>query len=217
ARLALAAERFRLLGRVDRRVVVSGQAQLQLDAERLALDGRFRVDEGLVDFTRSDAPALSDDVVVVRAGSARGEEPADRPKAGTKRDVAVDLRVDLGDHLRLKGRGLDTRLAGELHITAPGGQLALFGTVRTVAGTYDAYGQKLAIDRGNLLFNGPVENPRLDIEATRRNTDIRVGVAVTGTALDPRIRLFSDPEMSEMDKLSWLVLGRASSGLGGAD
>ncbi len=217
ARLSLTAERFRLLGRVDRRLVVSGQAQLELDAERLALAGRFRVDEGRIDFTRSDAPALSDDVIVVRAGSTREDEPADKPAGGAKRNVVVDLHVDLGDNLRLKGRGLDTRLAGELHITAPGGQLALFGTVRTVEGTYDAYGQKLAIDRGNLIFNGPVENPRLDIEATRRNTDIRVGVSVTGTALDPRVRLFSDPEMSEMDKLSWLVLGRASSGLGGAD
>jgi len=32
---------------------------------------------------------------------------------------------------------------------------------------------------------------------------------VGGTALDPRVRLFSEPEMSDMDKLSWLVLGRA--------
>ncbi|MGH8796063.1 MAG: translocation/assembly module TamB domain-containing protein, partial [Caldimonas sp.] len=83
--------------------------------------------------------------------------------------------------------------------------------------TYAAYGQKLAIDRGQLTFTGAVENPRLDIEATRPNLDVRVGVAVTGTALIPRVRLFSEPEMSEMDKLSWLVLGRASEGLGRSD
>jgi len=218
ADLRLTAERFQVLGRVDRRIVMSGQAQLQLDAQALALDGRFRVDEGLIDVSRSDAPALSDDVIVVRGGrEVASEPPPDAAAAAPRRDLRVDLHLDLGDQLRLRGRGLDTRLAGELHITTPDGQLALFGTVRTVDGTYDAYGQKLAIDRGTLIFNGPVENPRLDIEATRRNTDIRVGVAVSGTALDPRVRLFSDPEMSQTDKLSWLVLGRASSGLGGAD
>ena len=51
----------------------------------------------------------------------------------------------------------------------------------------------------------------------RPNLDVRVGVAITGTAVNPRVRLFSEPEMSDIDKLSWLVLGRASDGLGRAD
>src|SRR5207247_6136902 len=105
-------------------------------------------------------------------------------------------------------------LRGDLHITSPGGQMAVSGTVRAAEGTYAAYGQKLTIDRGLITFNGPAENPRLDIEATRPNTDVRVGVLVGGTALNPRVRLFSEPELSEVDKLSWLVLGRATDGLG---
>ena len=51
----------------------------------------------------------------------------------------------------------------------------------------------------------------------RPNLDVRVGVAVTGTALVPRIRLFSDPDMSDADKLSWLLRGRASEGPGSGD
>jgi translocation and assembly module TamB len=95
--------------------------------------------------------------------------------------------------------------------------MAVNGTVSTVGGTYAAYGQKLAIERGQVTFNGPVENPRLDIEATRPHLDLRVGVLVTGTALNPRVRLFSEPEMAEVDKLSWLVLGRAGDNLGRTD
>ena len=45
----------------------------------------------------------------------------------------------------------------------------------------------------------------------------RSGVAITGSTLNPRIRLFSEPELSEIDKLSWLVMGRASDGLGRTD
>ena len=117
----------------------------------------------------------------------------------------------------MRGRGLDAGLRGELRLTSPSGRLAVNGTLRAVDGTYQAYGQKLDIERGVLSFAGPVENPRLDIEATRPNLDVRVGVAVTGTALNPRIRLFSEPELSDLDKLSWLVLGRASETTGGAD
>ena len=226
ATVTLTAEHFQLLGRVDRRIAASGQARLQFDARNVAVDGRFDVDEGLIDFSRSDAPELAADVEVRRAPSAaasaaaaaqRAAAEAPNLPANTRRSVALDLRVGLGQKLRIRGHGLDTGLRGELRITSPGGHLAVNGTVQAADGTYDAYGQKLSIDRGVIVFNGEVGNPRLDIEATRPNLDLRVGVAVTGTASSPRIRLFSEPELSEMDKLSWLVTGRASDGLGSAD
>ncbi|HEY2559328.1 MAG TPA: translocation/assembly module TamB domain-containing protein [Caldimonas sp.] len=225
AALTLVADKFRMLGRVDRRIVASGRAAMRLDASTVALDGSFKVDEGLVDFTRSDAPTLGDDVEVVRrprAAPAAGEADAAKATpvamvAPASRKVALDLRVDMGQSLRVRGRGLDAGLRGELRLTSPGGRLAVDGTLRAVDGTYQAYGQKLVIDRGVLGFAGPVENPRLDIEATRPNLDVRVGVLVTGSAQSPRIRLFSEPDMSEIDKLSWLVVGRASETVDGAD
>jgi translocation and assembly module TamB len=39
-------------------------------------------------------------------------------------------------------------------------------------------------------------------------------VEIIGTAQNPRIRLYSEPDMSESDKLSWLLLGRGPTGLG---
>ncbi|HJV94642.1 MAG TPA: translocation/assembly module TamB domain-containing protein, partial [Albitalea sp.] len=224
AQLRLKADKFQLLGRVDRRIVTSGQAELRLDRDTLALNGQFGVDEGLFDFTRSDAPKLSDDVDVqrrkrpdpARAAAAANDAPPSGSSAASRK-VALDLRVALGNQLRVRGRGLDSGLRGQLHITSPGGRLAVNGTVQAADGTYAAYGQKLTIDRGELGFSGVVENPRLDIEATRPNLDVRVGVLVTGGALNPRVRLFSEPDMSEIDKLSWLVLGRASEGLGRTD
>ena len=224
AQLKLSADKFQLLGRVDRRIVASGQAQMQLTAKTLTLDGKFDVDEGLIDFTRSDAPTLASDVQVIRnapspaaAASAAASPAGEGVAPPTSREVALDLRVGLGEKLRVRGRGLDTGLRGELHITSPGGRLAVNGAVRAVDGTYAAYGQKLAIDRGQITFTGAVDNPRLDIEATRPNLDVRVGVAISGTPVNPRVRLFSEPELSEIDKLSWLVMGRASDGLGRTD
>ena len=228
ANLKLSADKFEMLGRVDRRIVTSGSASMRLDAKTLQLDGSFKVDEGLVDFTRSDAPTLGDDVEVIRrptgapppaatAASAAAAAAAVPIAPPASRKVSLDLRVAMGEKLRIRGRGLDAGLRGELHLTSPGGRLAVDGTLQAVDGTYQAYGQKLGIDRGVLTFVGPIENPRLDIEATRPNLDVRVGVVVAGTALNPRIRLFSEPDMSDIDKLSWLVLGRASEGVGRAD
>ncbi len=229
AQLQLTATKFQLLGRVDRRIVASGNAKLELTAAAVKLQGRFNLDEGLIDFTRGDAPSLADDVRVTARPGAAEQEPAAGTGTGTgtgtgptqprapPRNVAIDLQVALGEQLRVRGRGLDTKLRGNLRLTTPGGRLAVDGTVSTFSGTYAAYGQKLSIERGELTFIGPAENPRLDIIATRPNLEQTVGVAVTGTALNPRVRLFSDPEMADIDKLSWLVLGRPSDGLGRAD
>jgi translocation and assembly module TamB len=165
-------------------------------------------------------------VVVVRtvAKKVKAAEPAadpdatdtDAPSAPAK-VMALDVALDLGKKLQLRGRGLSTRLNGLLAITAPGGRLAVNGEVKLVRGKFSAYGQQLNIDPGSITFVGPPENPRLSIEAVRPNTDVRVGVRVSGTAMNPRVRLFSEPELPEVDKLSWLVMGRASDGLGRGD
>ncbi len=228
ASVNLTAERFRVLGRVDRRLVASGSAEMRLDSQRLQLDGSFNVDEGLIDLSRGDAPGLDTDVRVRRASTAASaptsqpqaaavERPVVAPMPLPLRQAQVALQVTLGQKLRLKGHGLDTGLRGELAVTSPQGKLALRGQVRTEGGTVAAYGQKLDIERGVVSFVGPLDNPQLDVLALRPNLDLRVGVWVTGPAQNPRIRLYSEPELSDYDKLSWLVLGRGPDGLGRSD
>jgi translocation and assembly module TamB len=211
----VSADRFAALQRVDRKVVVSGEADLVLDAQSTQLKGRLRADEGRIDFTQGDAPGLADDVVVDRG---RGDTRPRDTTPTSRRNTVLDLRADLGDAFVLRGRGLNTRLAGELRLTSPANRLALHGNIRAVDGTYAAYGQKLRIERSVIAFSGVPDNPRLDIEAIRPDLeDVRVGATVTGTAQNPRIRLFSEPSMTDTDRLSWLLLGRPSDGLGRTD
>jgi translocation and assembly module TamB len=214
--VALVADRFQALGRVDRRVDLSGRAQARLQGKALSLRGGFKVDQGLIDLGRSAAPVLSEDVVVVD-DPALARKPAPgtgQPQAPMKMDL--DLRVDLGSNLRVRGKGINTLLAGELRVTAPREQVAVEGTVRTVGGVFEAYGAKLDVTRGLVTFTGPVGNPTLDIEALRTDLDeVRVGVGVTGTAQNPRVALVSTPALSDLDKLSWLTLGKASTDLAG--
>ena len=225
ANLQLQVERFALLQRVDRRVVVSGDLQLGLTQDSLSAQGQARVDEGLVDISQSEAPTIGDDVSVInRPGVSDAEDAAAAAAAAApRRKMQVALTVDLGSKLRLRGRGIDTHLRGALKVATPNGRPYITGAVSTVDGTYAAYGQKLVIERGSIAFTGPVDNPRLDIQAMRPQSpaasasDVKVGVLITGTAQEPRVRLYSEPTMSETEKLSWLVLGRGPSGLGGAD
>jgi translocation and assembly module TamB len=218
ARLQLQARQFQLLGRIDRKIVTSGDIALELGEESVKVTGKLGIDEGLFDLSKGDAPSLDSDVEVLDASAPADDADATTavaPKTG--RATRIDLAVDLGDHLQLRGRGIDTRLKGALQITSPNGVLAVRGSVRTDGGQYVAYGQKLDVRRGEITFTGPVNDPRLDILAVRPNLDIVVGVAITGTALAPHVKLMSEPDMSDSDKLSWLMLGRAPETVGGAD
>lgn len=216
AQLTLTADTFALLQRVDRRVVASGSAQIQAQAQLLDLKGRFVINEGLFDFSRGDAPQLDSDVQVVRQNAPPRAEINGKPLR-----VKLDVDVELGRRLQLRGYGIDTRIRGALHLAQDGQpRPTLEGEVRSEGGTFNAYGQKLDVERGVFTFVGPLDNPRLDVLAIRpglENDAVRVGVTVTGTASNPRIKLYSDPDMSETNKLSWLVLGRSPDNLGRSD
>jgi translocation and assembly module TamB len=86
-----------------------------------------------------------------------------------------------------------------------------------VNATYFAYGQRLQVDPGVLIFDGPLENPALQITAWRRNQAVEAGVQLTGTVRAPRVQLVSQPPVTEAERLSWLVLGRAPSDTTKAD
>jgi translocation and assembly module TamB len=131
--------------------------------------------------------------------------------------LTVDLTLDLGDRLTFSGEGIETGLSGVVQVTTGPGGLLGRGTIRTVRGTYFAFGQQLTIDRGRLVFDGRLDNPGLDIVALRKNLAVEAGVTITGTVKVPVIQLTSNPPVPDSEKLSWLVLGQALDGSSGAD
>ncbi len=130
---------------------------------------------------------------------------------------SLDLDLDFGDQLRFSGRGLEAGLRGNIRVASGPGGFTGKGSIRTVNGTYFAYGQRLVIDPGRLVFDGPLDNPGLDIVALRKNLTVEAGVAVTGTVKVPIVQLTSRPPVPDADKLAWLVLGHSLDQTGGTD
>jgi translocation and assembly module TamB len=210
AQIALQAERFMLLNGADRKLVLSGASTLALRDGAMKVAGNFTVDSGDFDIGREDMPRLSEDVVIVGR-----EAKANKPTRST-----VDIGIDLGDKVTLRGRGINATLAGEVRVTSEPGEIPRArGSVRIAKGTFKAYGRELAIEQGVLRFNGAINNPALDIVAMRRDETLTVeaGVAVRGTVLAPRITLVSEPSVPDAEKLSWLVLGRSLDTAGSSD
>jgi translocation and assembly module TamB len=153
----------------------------------------------------AQAVAPSADAVV----HGRDGPPAAR---GLQLHAAVDLV--LGDDVHYVGLDLDTKVTGSLHVDAEPGRSAIATGTLTLAGTYNGYGQKLTLERGQLKFAGPIDDPGVDVRAVRTIDTTRVGVELVGTIKSPRTRVFSVPTMSEADALSYLLLGRPMTGNG---
>jgi translocation and assembly module TamB len=114
--------------------------------------------------------------------------------------------------VHFEGLGLDTNLAGSISIrNLQTDTLIGNGVLELRNGRYEGYGQKLAIQRGRLLFAGPLDDPSLDIQATRTVGEVIAGLELTGNAESPQSRLFSTPAMSDTEILSYLVTGKPLS------
>jgi translocation and assembly module TamB len=81
-----------------------------------------------------------------------------------------------------------------------------------VGGRYTAYGRKLDITRGRLVWsNTPIADPLLDIRAEREVADVTAGIDVTGHASNPQAEVWTDPATDQSEALAYLALGRPLS------
>lgn len=188
-------------------VAVSPDLRLQADAESVALTGTIRVPEG--DLTLRQLPKgavpYSTDVVVVRGPGARS--PA---TSGNGLKLNTRIEVVLGEAVRFSGLGAEGRLTGALRLRQVGASGAeATGEIRIVDANFEAYGQRLEIRSGRLIFAGPVTEPLVEIEAIRTVDNVVAGLRVDGPASQPEISLFSEPPMPEEQILAYLVTGRA--------
>ncbi|MGB6242780.1 MAG: translocation/assembly module TamB domain-containing protein [Castellaniella sp.] len=207
----IAFSRYPILQRSDRYAMISGDLQIRASLPRIDLTGKITADAGWFDLDMlNNIPSLDSDVVVLKHG-----EKAPAPTQGPPLDMRADLTIDLGPRFYLTGYGLDSGLIGSLNLRLNQGRLTALGALRTRGGAIDAYGQHLQLRRGTVTFQGDIGNPVLDIQALRTDVAVQAGVQVAGTARRPRIDLVSIPDVSETEKLTWLLLGHGPDDAGG--
>ncbi|MEY3747201.1 MAG: hypothetical protein RL194_660 [Pseudomonadota bacterium] len=204
------AENFTAVSRTDRLIVIEGDVNTTLSSNLLEIAGQIDIVSGIIELAGEDKPTLGDDVVIL----GREEESGQTPLLMKISDLKIAIGNRSGKQFALRGRGLDSTLNGTITLNGlPGQALRADGNI-VAAGTYMAYGQVLKIERGQLNFSGPADNPGLDILALRQNVTVRAGVEIRGSVLSPAIRLVSIPEVSDSEKLSWLVFGHGMDQVG---
>ena len=203
--------------RPDAQIYVSPDLNVDVALPDVRVTGAVRVPRASIKVTSlpAEAVAPSPDAVVHGDAAPKRAQP-----------LRLSSRIDLllGDDVRYNGLNLDTKVTGGFRLDADVNRSPIASGTVTLAGSYNAYGKTLQLERGLLLFNGPLDNPGLDVRAMRTvettvNTaePIRVGVELTGTVQAPRTRVISTPAMSDADALSYLLLGRPLTNAAGSE
>ncbi|HEX5048557.1 MAG TPA: translocation/assembly module TamB domain-containing protein [Gammaproteobacteria bacterium] len=213
--LKLRGESVEAVQLTDAEIFVSPDLDVRVELPDIRVSGTVRVPHANVKLSELPAQALvpSPDTVV------HGEQVITQARPLR---LQTDVLLTLGDDVRYSGLNLATKVTGQLRMSQNADRSATATGTLTLAGTYNAYGQTLELERGQLAFSGPLDDPGLDVRAVRgiEGTGVgleqtRVGVELTGTMKAPRTRVFSTPAMSEADALSYLLLGRPVSGSNG--
>jgi translocation and assembly module TamB len=137
----------------------------------------------------------------------------------TKRfEVLSTITLNVGERVSVDASGLTARIAGG--ITIRSGYDAITsakGELSVQDGKYTAYGRKLDIKRGRLIFGGgPVDNPGIDLRDSKEFPGVVAGVEVRGTLLAPHLSFFSDPPLPQSQIQSLILAGGSLSNAPGS-
>ncbi len=209
AELILTGDNFELARLPEWQVAASPSIRAVLDERTATVVGALGIPAAniIVNEIPETAESPSPDAIVHRP---EGTE------AYTGRRIALDVTTILGSEVRFSGFGLTARVDGAVRLQ--GGTREAWtgnGVLNLRDGRYRAYGQELEIERGELLFNGPLDNPQLDIRAVRKIDEVTAGIQLSGTPSQLRSVIFSEPVMSDAEALSYLLTGRPLSGSAG--
>lgn len=193
-------------------IVASGKSTVQMLDNVIDLSGELIANAGLIMQPPVSRPQLADDIIVAE-NKTESQEDSQTDEQTTI--VNLHATLDLGKQFFLRVAGLEGRLDGSLQMqNDESGDLSVVGSIATRQTTFKAYGQDLTVERGIVNFQGPIDDPGLNILAVRKGLEVEAGVEIAGSVRHPRIKLVSTPHVPDTEKLSWIALGRAPDASG---
>ena len=203
--LMLKGENFEVAKLPEAQIAISPDLKFVFAGQKGKVTGLLKVPKAIMalqDFPENAVRVSPDEIIL-------GQEKV-AEKAPASSGIDANIEVELGKQVSFSGKGLATDLTGQLKIVKTGDKTAMHGTVDMIKARYKSYGQDLTVRKGRFLFNGPVDNPWLEVEAIRVSNSKKVTaiLSLTGTLQKPETRISSEPALPESEALAYLITGR---------
>lgn len=210
--LALQGERLKIVQLPEAEIWISPDLQLLACRQGIDVKGRVQVPKAVITVEQlpESAVAVSPDEVIVTDTGDKSERPI----------FAVNANVDigLGQNVAIDAYGLQAKLRGNLQAVYNKDRLQLFNELNLVDGEYQIYGQTLKLEKGQLYFVGTVDNPNVNILASRTSVDKEANVTaylqLTGPLKTPKTSIYSVPSLPDSEALAYLLTGNSLKNTG---
>jgi autotransporter translocation and assembly factor TamB len=192
----------------EAQIAVSPDLKITLSEQLKQVSGQLEVPKAIIKIQEipEGAVRVSEDEVILGEQETTDQAP---PMPG----LNTDIEVKLGKQVSFTGQGLQANLVGSLKIIKKGEKMTLQGNVDMKEASYKRFGQDLTVRKGRFSFNGPADNPWLDVEAIRvsKSKKVTAILALTGPLKNPQTRISSEPSLPESEALAYLVTGNPLS------
>lgn len=205
ATFSITGENFQAAALPEYNVLISPDLKLRHSGKGTALSGTVAVPKArIAPKGFSGAVSSSKDVVMVDGGE-------DGPAANSL-PFSAAIALDMGKDVAVDAFGFKGFLDGGLKISAkPEQTVTALGAIYLRDASVDFEGVALQLTEGRIFYQGgPIDQPGLDIRASKTVNKIEAGIHLTGGVDDMNIKLFSDTPMQDSEILSWLLSGQNS-------
>uniref|UniRef100_UPI004056EBFD translocation/assembly module TamB domain-containing protein n=1 Tax=Candidatus Electronema sp. TaxID=2698783 RepID=UPI004056EBFD len=204
ADLSIKGENFQAADLPEYNVLISPDLKLQHSGKGTVLSGKIAVPKAkIAPKGFSGSVSSSKDVTVV--------DGEDGPAANSL-PFSASVALDMGKDVAVDAFGFKGFLDGSLKISAkPEQTVTALGAIYLRDASVDFEGVALQLTEGRIFYQGgPIDQPGLDIRASKTVNKVEAGIHLTGGVDDMNIKLFSDTPMQDSEILSWLLSGQNS-------
>jgi translocation and assembly module TamB len=194
-------DKLRVVNVPEARIDASPNLEFRVDGRRIMAVGEVVLPYARIAPAELTGAVLSssDEIIV----GARLPDPSKRF------EVASQIKMTLGDDVTVDTAGLSGSLTGSITVRTTADDVSrALGELVVDEGKYTAYGRKLDIQRGRLIFSGGLlGDPAVDIRAVKQFPDVVAGINVRGSLRQPRLTYFSEPALPQSQIVSLILAG----------
>ena len=195
---------------------LSGDLRIEKKDEFLSVKGKTKVTAGRIRLYPGRLKAVKDISFIDRGENLAAEFSLEEQGQGGfyREKTALDISVDISSGTWIKTKEANFNTSGKLRLKKkPGADLNLQGNIVSSEGYYTVFGKLFDIEDATLNFTGASDNPALNVKAYYDAGDVDVHVTVTGDLREPDLSLSSNPDLEEVDIISYIVFGASSNRL----
>jgi translocation and assembly module TamB len=199
----LSGDNFMIFNTPELKLNVSPNLDIVANQQNMSINGDLLFDQGrvVIEQLPPETVANSGDLVI---------QTKENESQQTEYPIIFDINAIIRDRIELDVIGLEAQLSGSMQLQQRKNQpLTAKGTLNLEEGKYEVYGQNLDINTGEMVFIGPIDNPKLNVRASRKSLDGEViaGVQLGGTVNNLQSELFSNPALTDIEILSYIMTG----------